>query len=95
MKSRIELEAEYQKALTESAVSEVLKQLGLDSGVRSFNDCRRVYGKWFVDHVKSGALAGAKEGNRIMYRISDINALRAAELRLAAKRAATIEPRII
>ena len=93
--TRLEKETEYQKAVTASVVAEVLKQLGIDSGVRNYNECRRTYGKWFTDHVKSGALTGVKEGNRIMYHISDINALRAAELRAAARREAAMEPGII
>lgn len=92
--SRLELEKKYQQQLVESVVAETLRQLGLSDGFICTNECRRRYGAWFTAHVKSGSLTGTKQGNRVMYAVADINALRAAEIRLAAKRAALNEPNI-
>lgn len=91
------LEAQYQEELARSIVSETLTQLGLDNGYRNFSQCRKIYGKWFTDHAKRGDFSPVKVGNRKMYQVSAINAMRAAEARLAARRAAAseFEPNIV
>ena len=93
----LKIEAQYQEQLARNLVEETLRQLGLTGGFKNFTQCRQIYGKWFVDHVKSGDLEAVKQGNRKMYSIATINALRAAEMRLAAKRNAQLsrEPDII
>ena len=93
----LKMEAQYQEQLAKNLVEETLRQLGLSSGFKNFTQCRQIYGKWFVDHVKSGDLEAVKQGNRKMYSVASINALRAAEMRLAAKRQAraNFEPDII
>ena len=93
----LKIEAQYQEQLARNLVEEALRQLGLSDGFKNFTQCRQIYGKWFTDHVKAGDLEAVKQGNRKMYSIASINALRAAEMRLAAKRQArlTIEPDII
>lgn len=93
--SRLELEKKYQEQFVTSVVAETLRQLGLDDGFVSTNECKRRFGSWFTEHAKSGALKAVKEGNRIMYSVREINALRAAELRLAAEHADTVSPQII
>lgn len=93
----LQMEAQYQEQFAKNLVEETLRQLGLSDGFKNFTQCRQIYGKWFTDHVKTGDLRAIKQGNRKMYSIASINALRAAEMRLAAKRQArlTIEPDII
>lgn len=93
----LQMEAQYQEQLARNLVEEALRQLGLCDGFKNFTQCRQIYGKWFTDHVKSGDLEAVKQGNRKMYSVAAINALRAAEMRLAAKRQArsTFEPDII
>ena len=93
----LKIEAQYQEQFARNLVEETLRQLGLSDGFKNFTQCRQIYGKWFVDHVKSGDLQAVKQGNRKMYSIASINALRAAEMRLAAKRSAMLrrEPDII
>ena len=93
----LKIEAQYQEQLARNLVEEALRQLGLSDGFKNFTQCRQIYGKWFTDHVKAGDLEAVRQGNRKMYSIASINALRAAEMRLAAKRQArlTIEPDII
>ena len=91
------MEARYQEQLARNLVEEALRQLGLSDGFKNFTQCRQIYGKWFTDHVKAGDLEAVRQGNRKMYSIASINALRAAEMRLAAQRQARafIEPDII
>lgn len=93
----LQMEARYQEQLARNLVEEALRQLGLSDGFKNFTQCRQIYGKWFTDHVKAGDLEAVRQGNRKMYSIASINALRAAEMRLAAQRQArlTIEPDII
>ena len=93
----LQMEARYQEQLAKNLVSEALRQLGLADGFKNFTQCRQIYGKWSPDHVKSGDLAAIKQGNRKMYSVASINALRAAEMRLAAKRMtrSSIEPDIL
>ena len=93
----LQMEARYQEQLARNLVEEALRQLGLSDGFKNFTQCRQIYGKWFTDHVKSGDLQAVKQGNRKMYSVASINALRAAEMRLAAQRQArsVIEPDII
>ena len=93
----LQMEARYQEQLAKNLVSEALRQLGLADGFKNFAQCRQIYGKWFTDHVKSGDLEAIKQGNRKMYSVASINALRAAEMRLAAKRMtrSSIEPDIL
>lgn len=93
----LQMEAQYQEQLAKNLVEEALRQLGLADGFKNFTQCRQIYGKWFTDHVKSGDLRAVNQGNRKMYSIASINALRAAEMRLAATRQARsyIEPDII
>ena len=93
----LQMEARYQEQLAKNLVSEALRQLGLADGFKNFTQCRQIYGKWFTDHVKSGDLRAVNQGNRKMYSVASINALRAAEMRLAAKRMtrSSIEPDIL
>lgn len=93
----LQMEAQYQEQLAKNLVEEALRQLGLADGFKNFTQCRQIYGKWFTDHVKSGDLRAVNQGNRKMYSVASINALRAAEMRLAAQRQArsTFEPDII
>lgn len=93
----LQMEAQYQEQLAKNLVEEALRQLGLADGFKNFTQCRQTYGKWFTDHVKSGDLRAVNQGNRKMYSVASINALRAAEMRLAAQRQArsTFEPDII
>lgn len=93
----LRMESQYQEQLARNLVEEALRQLGLTDGFKNFTQCRQIYGKWFVDHVKSGDLTAVKQGNRKMYSIASINALRAAEMRLAARRSALlrVEPDIL
>lgn len=93
----LQMEARYQEQLARNLVEEALRQLGLSDGFKNFTQCRQIYGKWFTDHVKAGDLEAVRQGNRKMYSIASINALRAAEMRLAAQRQArsVIEPDII
>lgn len=93
----LQMEAQYQEQLAKNLVEEALRQLGLADGFKNFTQCRQIYGKWFTDHVKSGDLRAVNQGNRKMYSVASINALRAAEMRLAAKRQSSsyIEPDII
>lgn len=93
----LQMEARYQEQLARNLVEEALRQLGLSDGFKNFTQCRQIYGKWFTDHVKAGDLEAVRQGNRKMYSIASINALRAAEMRLAAQRQARafIEPDII
>lgn len=95
MSLKLEMERKYQQQLVESVVAETLRQLGLSDGYLCTNECRRRFGTWFTDHVKSGDLRAVKQGNRNMYSVIEINALRAAEIRLAARRASISEPQII
>ena len=90
-------EAAYQEQLVRNLVEETLRQLGLSDGFKNYSQCRAIYGKWFVDHAKSGDFTVVKHGSRKMYSIASINALRAAEMRLAARRSAALrlEPDII
>ena len=93
----LQMEAQYQEQFAKNLVEETLRQLGLADGFKNFTQCRQIYGKWFTDHVKSGDLQAVKQGNRKMYSVAAINALRAAEMRLAAQRQAraAFEPDII
>lgn len=93
----LQMEARYQEQLARNLVEEALRQLGLSDGFKNFTQCRQIYGKWFTDHVKAGDLEAVRQGNRKMYSVAAINALRAAEMRLAAQRQArsVIEPDII
>lgn len=93
----VQMEAQYQEQFARNLVEETLRQLGLADGFKNFTQCRQIYGKWFTDHVKSGDFPAVKQGNRKMYSVAYINAFRAAEMRLAAKRQSisSIEPDII
>jgi len=93
----LRMQAAYEEQLAANAAYETLRQLGLANEYINYTQARKIHGKWFVDHVKAGVLKGVKRGNRIMYSVSSLNALKAAEMRLAAKRQARsrIEPCII
>ena len=93
----IRLQAQYEEQLAANAAYETLRQLGLANEYINHTQAQKIHGKWFTDHVKSGDLQGMKVGNRIMYSVPRINALKAAEMRLAAKRQARarFEPDIL
>ncbi len=61
---------------------EMAKLLGVSDGEISYNAARKVYGRWFMDAVASGALQHVRRnGDRGMrvYSIADILALKASE----------------
>ena len=85
-------EAAYLEQLAKNMVEEALRQLGLADGFKNYSQCRAIYGKWFVEHAKKGDFTAVNHGNRKMYSISSINALRAAEMKAAARRSAMLRP---
>lgn len=92
MNQAVKMEAAYQEQMVKNVVAEALRQLGLSDGFKNFSQCRAIYGKWFVEHAKKGDFTAIKHGNRKMYSVASINALRAAEMRLAARRSASLRP---
>lgn len=87
-----QMEARSLETLVKLAVGVALEQAGLSDGYKNFSECRRIYGKWFVDHAKKGHFQAVKRGNRKMYSVTSINALMAVESINAAKRAAYLRP---
>lgn len=86
------MEAAYQEQMVRSIVEETLRQLGLSDGLKNYSQCRQIWGKWFTEHAKKGDFTAIKHGSRKMYSVASINALRAAEMRLAARHSAALRP---
>ena len=74
MITRASIEA-HRKA-SELAVIQTLKQRGDISVMRSLSECRRVYGReWMNEAIANGLLVGVPVGNRTLYSIESIIAL--------------------
>lgn len=44
------------KTASKQGATEVLVELGLTSGEKSYRNCRDIYGKWFTDAVAAGRI---------------------------------------
>lgn len=62
-----------------AAAAQVLEALGIQSGEMCRRQVGRVYGSWAVQAIRDGRLKGRNAGGKIMYRVADILALRAAD----------------
>lgn len=62
-----------------AAAAQVLEALGIQSGELCRRQVRRVYGRWAEQAIADGRLRGRNAGGKIMYRVADILALRAAD----------------
>lgn len=82
MITRASIEA-HRKA-SELAVIQTLKLRGDLSVMRSLSECRRIYGReWMNEAVAKGLLVGVPVGNRILFSIESILALQELQLQEA------------
>jgi len=82
MITRTRIEA-HRKA-TELAVIQTLKLRGDISVLRSLTECRRIFGReWMNEAVSNGLLVGVQVGKRTMYSVEKIIALQELQLQEA------------
>lgn len=74
-----------------AAAASVLEALGIQSGEMCRRQVGRVYGSWAVQAIRDGRLKGRNAGGKIMYRVADILALRAADYAAAEVQLKNIE----
>lgn len=75
---------EARRKASELAVIQTLKQRGDISVMRSLSECRRVYGReWMNEAIANGLLVGVPVGNRTLYSIESIIALQELQLQEA------------
>lgn len=74
-----------------AAAAQVLEALGIQSGELCRRQVRRVYGRWAEQAIADGRLKGRNAGGKIMYRVADILALRAADYAAAEVQLKNIE----
>lgn len=74
-----------------AAAAQVLEALGVQSGEMCRRQVGRVYGAWAVQAIRDGRLRGRNAGGKIMYRVADILALRAADYAAAEVQLKNIE----
>lgn len=71
------------RTATQLGAVQTLTMLGLHSGDISYNQGRRVYGRWFIDAVKNGRISPVHVGNgangKHTFRLTDILTLKAAD----------------
>ena len=82
MITRADIEA--RRKASELAVVQTLKHRGDISVMRSLSECRRVYGReWMNAAIAAGQIVGVTTGNRTLYNIESIIALQELQLQEA------------
>lgn len=79
----IDLETRYIQSVTDLAVTQTLRKLGLIKVWLTTNECRELYGVEFKRLVDSGLITANIQGNRKTYNREDIEAAIAAGLKQA------------
>lgn len=75
---------EAHRKASELAVIQTLKHRGDFSVMRSLSECRRVYGREFINEaVAKGLIVGVAVGNRTLFSIESIIALQELQLQEA------------
>ena len=83
---RQRLEADIATIQMRRSVTEYRRQQGEENVMKTASECKRLFGKWFSDQVRSGKLVPVPQGNRLMYSVDHVLALQEVEYRDAAKR---------